>query len=62
MPPITQLGQYGIIKDVKPYNLPPNAFSDGENVRAYEDSIEKCEGHIDAFADQEIGRLSVDPY
>ena len=62
MPPITKLGQYGIIKDVLPYNLPDNAFSDGENVRAYEDSIEKCLGEIDAFADQEIGRISVDPY
>ena len=62
MPPITKLGQYGIIKDVKPYNLPPNAFSDGENVRAYEDSIEKSDGHIDAFEDQEVGRIAVDPY
>jgi hypothetical protein len=50
-----ELGQYGIISDVLPHNLPPNAFSGGENVRAYEDSIEKFEGHIDAFADQEIG-------
>lgn len=62
MPAINKLGQYGIIKDVLPYNLPDNAFSAGENVRPYEDSIEKFEGHIDAFADQEIGRISVDPY
>tara|TARA_R110000782_G_scaffold212442_1_gene300472 strand:- start:851 stop:2419 length:1569 start_codon:yes stop_codon:yes gene_type:complete len=62
MPAITQLGQYGIISDVLPHNLPPNAFSGGENVRAYEDSIEKFEGHIDAFAGQDVGRLSIAPY
>ena len=62
MPQIKQLGQYGIVKDVLPYNLPDNAFSDGENVRAYEDSIEKCLGHIDAFSSQEVGGIAVDPY
>lgn len=62
MPVIENLGQYGIIGDVQPYKLPDNAFSDGKNVRPYEQAIEKFEGHIDAFADQEVGRIAVDPY
>ena len=67
MPPITELGQYGVIKDVLPYNLPPNAFSDGDNVRVYEKGMEKFLGHVDAFADfTGVGLdekiVQVDPY
>jgi len=46
---ISNLGQYGIIRDVEPWNLPPNAFSEGSNVRPYENGMEKCLGSIDAF-------------
>ena len=64
MPVINKLGEHGIISDVLPYNLPPNAFSAGQNVRAYEDSIEKFKGHIDAFGyatlDEQL--TQVDPY
>lgn len=64
MPVINKLGEHGIISDVLPYNLPPNAFSAGQNVRAYEDSIEKFKGHIDAFAYATLDELltQVDPY
>ena len=64
MPVINKLGEHGIISDVLPYNLPPNAFSAGQNVRAYEDSIEKFKGHIDAFAYATLdeGLTQIDPY
>ncbi len=62
MPVIDQLGEHGIIKDVSPFNLPPNAFSGGNNVRAYENAIAKVGGNLDAFGDTEIGGVSVDPY
>ena len=29
---ITDLGQFGIIRDVPPHRLPPNAWSEGHNV------------------------------
>ena len=64
MPAINKLGQYGVIKDVLPYNLPDNAFSDGQNIRAYEDAVEKFKGHIDAFEDFTLAEsiVQVDPY
>ena len=50
MPVITDLGKIGVIKDVLPYKLPQNAFSDGQNVRFYENSVEKFLGHTNAFS------------
>ena len=62
MPVIANLGEHGIIKDVLPYNLPPNAFSAGQNVRPYENSMEKFEGQLDAFEDDDIPNVAVEPY
>jgi len=59
---ISDLGKIGIIKDVLPYRLPPNAWSSGQNVRFYENSVEKFLGHKNAFKDQSPERPSVDPY
>ena len=54
---VDNLGQYGIVKDKPPYDLPVNAFSDGMNVRCFENSIQKFQGHRQA-----IGTPTVAPY
>ena len=61
MPLISDLGKVGVIKDVLPHRLPPNAFSDGRNVRFYENSVEKFLGHSNAFSG-EIESPIVQPY
>lgn len=48
-PVSSQAGKYGIIKDVPPYALPPEAWSDGQNVRVKEGSIQKFLGHKAVF-------------
>lgn len=53
----TQAGKFGIIKDVPPYALPPEAWSDGQNVRVKEGSIQKFLGHKSVF-----GTPTVAPY
>ena len=30
---VDNVGEVGIVKDVEPYKLPPNVWSDGNNVR-----------------------------
>ena len=57
MPLITGLGSIGIIKDQPSYTLPPNAWSDGKNVRMAEGSVEKFTGHRQA-----VGTPSAAPY
>ncbi len=59
---ISDLGKIGIIKDVSPYNLPPNAFSGGRNVRFYENSVEKFLGHKSALEASSGGGPVVSPY
>lgn len=49
-----QAGKYGIIKDVPPYSLPPEAWSDGQNVRVKEGSIQKFLGHKSVFGTVQI--------
>lgn len=43
--PITGLDQLGFVQDVKPYTLPPNAWSDVRNVRFIDDSVYPTYGH-----------------
>ena len=54
---ISGLGSIGIIKDQPSYTLPPNAWSDGKNVRMAEGSVEKFTGHRQA-----VGTPSAAPY
>ena len=61
MPLISDLGKVGVIKDVLPHRLPPNAFSDGRNVRFFENSVEKFLGHSNAFSG-ELESPIVQPY
>jgi hypothetical protein len=47
--PIEQVGQVGIIQDVPPYELPPNAWSGGNNVRVLDSGIKKIRGYTEAL-------------
>ena len=44
------VGDVGIQKDIPPWQLPPNAWSDGNNVRAWHGSIEKIPGYAEVMA------------
>lgn len=54
---VKDVGQYGIIKDKPAYDLPVNAWSDGINVRCFENSVQKFSGERQA-----IGTPTVAPY
>jgi hypothetical protein len=43
--PVDNVGQYGIVKDQNPWQLPPNVWSDGNNVKTDEGSIKKALGY-----------------
>lgn len=47
---VDNLGAIGIVKDVPSHTLPPNAWSDGENVRFYDDFAAKITGYVEVFA------------
>ena len=55
--PVSTVGKYGIIKDVKPYELPFEAWSDGQNIRFTDGYAEKCLGQYAV-----MGTPSVAPY
>jgi hypothetical protein len=48
--PIVNVDSIGIIRDVSPFDLPPEAWSDGANCRVQDGAVEKFTGHIQAFA------------
>jgi len=48
--PIENVGQYGIVTDIPPFQLPPNAWSGGNNVRVRNNGIKKCAGFVEVFA------------
>ena len=55
--PIDNVGQVGLIMDVPPYNLPPNAWSDGNNIRFLDDGVKKCAGYqevMDNFVERTL--------
>ena len=54
---ISNLSQYGIVKDVQPHELPASAFTDGKNVRFRDGYAERFSGHLAAF-----GTPTVAPY
>lgn len=54
---IDNVGSIGVIKDIPPYQLPPEAWSTGENVRIIDDSIGRVGGYEQVF-----GTPGVAPY
>ena len=54
---IDNLGQWGVLRDGLPHELPDNAWSDGQNVRFREAYAEKASGSADAF-----GTSAITPY
>ena len=48
--PVNDVGKIGIIEDIPPYNLPPNAWSGGNNVRFLDNGVKKCAGYEEVFA------------
>lgn len=47
---IDNVGQVGIVKEKSSWNLPPNVWSDGNNVKTEEGSIKKCPGYSEVMA------------
>ena len=48
------LGQWGVLRDGLPHELPNNAWSDGRNVRFREGYAEKFAGHAEAYGESLI--------
>ena len=43
--PIDKVGEVGIVKETAPWQLPPNVWSDGNNIKTDESSIKKTPGY-----------------
>ena len=48
--PLENAGQTGIVQDIQPWQLPINAWSDGNNVRMEHGSVHKCKGYGSVMA------------
>ena len=60
--PIENVGQLGIIKDTPPYSLPPNAWSDGNNVRFLDNGVKKIAGYREVMATCPFAPYYITPY
>lgn len=60
--PITDVGKVGIIEDIPPYNLPPNAWSGGNNVRFLDNGVKKVAGYSEVMATCPFAPYYVQPY
>ena len=47
--PVSNVGSLGIVKDVPPHELPPEAWSDGRNVRFTDNKVVKMKGSSRVF-------------
>ena len=48
--PVENVGETGIVKDINPWQLPPNVWSDGNNVRVEHGAIVKSPGYAEVLA------------
>jgi len=55
--PIDNVGEVGIVKDIDPWQLPPNVWSEGNNVRAEHGAIQKSPGYLEVMED-----CPIEPY
>ena len=60
--PIENVGQIGIIEDIPPYNIPPNAWSGGNNVRFFDNGVSKCVGYEEVMATCPFAPFYIHPY
>ena len=60
--PIDNIGQVGIIKDTPPYNIPPNAWSDGNNVRFLDNGVKKISGYQEVMQTCPFPPFNIIPY
>ena len=60
--PIQSVGEVGLIKDIPPYNLPPNAWSDGNNIRFLDNGVKKIAGYQEVMDDCPFSPFYVIPY
>ena len=60
--PVNDLGKAGIIQDIPPYNLPPNAWSGGNNVRFLDNGVEKVSGYEAIMATVPFAPYYIHPY
>jgi len=60
--PITDVGKVGIIEDIPPYNLPPNAWSGGNNVRFLDNGVKKVAGYSEVMATCPFAPYYIQPY
>ena len=60
--PIKDVGQIGIIEDIPPYSLPPNAWSGGNNVRFLDNGVSKCVGDEQVMATCPFAPFYIHPY
>ena len=47
--PIDKVGEIGIVKETSPWQLPPNVWSDGNNIKTEEGSIKKTPGYSEVM-------------
>ena len=48
--PIDNAGEHGVIKDINAWQIPNNAWTDGNNVRSEHGSIQKVPGYLETMA------------
>jgi hypothetical protein len=48
--PVENVGETGIVKDINPWQLPPNVWSDGNNIRSEHGAIVKSPGYAEVMA------------
>ena len=60
--PIDNVGQVGIIRDTPPYNIPPNAWSEGNNIRFLDNGVKKCSGYEEVMATCPFAPYYILPY
>ena len=59
---IPALGQYGLVADQPPHELPPNAFSSVQNVRFRDGLAERFSGHVSIFNTPPVTPYFITPF
>jgi hypothetical protein len=58
---VENLGERGIVKDIPSYQLPQNAWSDGNNVRTLDNAIKKADGYQEIISSCPVTAYFVAP-